>query len=289
MAKIFAVLTVLFFTATLVSPLDSEAARRFGGGRSSGMQRSLPPQSQKAPVAQSDKQAQPAGAPAAGGMSRWLGPLAGFGLGALMMSMFGGNAFAGLLGNLLMVVLAFIVIRFLMQAWQRRNQSNTRGMQYARTPDATGERRPAPGEDVGTFQAAGGQVLMPQRYPAGFNAEGFQRQAKVSFHRLQAANDAGDLSDIRDFTTPELYAEIAMQIQERGGARQRVEVLKLDADLLEVVTNDDREIASVRFSGLIREDENAGAEPFDEVWHVVKDANDPKGAWMIAGIQVKEP
>jgi predicted lipid-binding transport protein (Tim44 family) len=127
---------------------------------------------------------------------------------------------------------------------------------------------------------------MPQVYPAGFNVEGFLRQAKVSFHRLQAANDAGDLRDISDYTTPELYAEIAMQLQERGAAKQRVEVLKLDAELVEVASEGDREIASVRFTGLIREDENAGAEPLDEVWHVVKDTKDPKGAWLIAGIQV---
>ena len=283
MARLLAVLTVLFFTATLLTPLDSEAGRRFGGGRSTGMQRSLPPQAQKAPVAQP----QQAGAPAKSGMSRWLGPLMGFGLGALMMSMFGGSAMAGMLGNILMVILAFVVIRFLISAWQKRNQPSAQGMQYARTPGADGDNRVAPAADIGTFQSAGGQVMMPQLYPAGFNVEGFLRQAKVSFHRLQAANDAGDLNDIRDYTSPELYAEIAMQIQERGNAKQRVEVLKLDAELLEVVTEGGREIASVRFTGLIREDENAGAEPLDEVWHVVKDATDKNDAWLISGIQVQ--
>ena len=283
MAKVFAVMMVLFFTATLLTPLDSEAGRRFGGGRSTGMQRSLPPQAQKAPVAQP----QQVGAPAKSGMSRWLGPLMGFGLGALMMSMFGGSAMAGMLGNILMVILAFVVIRFLISAWQKRNQPSAQGMQYARTPGADGDNRAAPAADIGTFQSAGGQVMMPQLYPAGFNVEGFLRQAKVSFHRLQAANDAGDLNDIRDYTSPELYAEIAMQIQERGNAKQRVEVLKLDAELLEVVTEGGREIASVRFTGLIREDENAGAEPLDEVWHVVKDATDKNDAWLISGIQVQ--
>ena len=287
MAKFFAVLTVLFFTATLLTPLDSEAGRRFGGGRSTGMQRSLPPPAQQNTMSQPNRAAQQAAAPATGGMSRWLGPLMGFGLGALMMSMFGGSAMAGLLGNILMVVLAFIVIRFLVSAWQKRNQPQNQGMQYARTPGAVRDNRVEPTENIGTFQAAGGQVSMPQRYPAGFNVDGFLRQAKVSFHRLQAANDAGDLSDIRDYTSPELYAEIAMQIQERGSAKQRVEVLKIDADLLEVVTDGDKEIASVRFTGLIREDENAGAEPFDEVWHVVKDTNDKNGAWLISGIQVQ--
>ena len=287
MARLFAVLTVLFFTATLFTPLDSEAGRRFGGGRSTGMQRSLPPPSQQNTMSQPSRAAQQPAAPASGGMSRWLGPLMGFGLGALMMNMFGGSAMAGMLGNILMVVLAFVVIRFLMSAWQKRNQPQNQGMQYARAPGATGDSRIEPTEKMGTFQAGGGQVLMPQRFPADFNVDGFLRQAKVSFHRLQAANDAGDLKDIRDYTSPELYAEIAMQIQERGAAKQRVEVLKLDADLLEVVTENGREIASVRFTGLIREDENAGAEPFDEVWHVTKDISDKNGAWLIAGIQVQ--
>ena len=287
MAKFFAVLTVLFFTATMLTPLDSEAGRRFGGGRSTGMQRSLPPPAQQNTMSQPNRAAQQPAAPATGGMSRWLGPLMGFGLGALMMSMFGGSAMAGLLGNILMVVLAFIVIRFLVSAWQKRNQRQNQGMQYARTPGAAPDNRVEPTENIGSFQSAGGQVLMPQRYPADFNVEGFLRQAKVSFHRLQAANDAGDLSDIRDYTSPELYAEIAMQIQERGSAKQRVEVLKIDADVLEVVTEGGKEIASVRFTGLIREDENAGAEPFDEVWHVVKDTNDKNGAWLISGIQVQ--
>jgi predicted lipid-binding transport protein (Tim44 family) len=286
MAKILSVLALLIFTATSFTPTDSEAGRRFGGGRSTGMQRSTPPPSQQSTAAQPQRQAQ-ATAPAAGGMSRWLGPLMGFGLGALMMSMFGGSAIAGLLGNILMFALAFMVIRFLVNAWQKRNQPQAQGMQYARTPAAARDNRVEPTENIGTFQSAGGQVSMPQRYPADFNVDGFLRQAKVSFHRLQAANDAGDLSDIRDYTSPELYAEIAMQIQERGSAKQRVEVLKLDADLLEVVTEGGREIASVRFTGLIREDENAGAEPFDEVWHVTKDASDKNGAWLIAGIQVQ--
>ena len=287
MAKILSVLALLIFTATLLTPLDSEAGRRFGGGRSTGMQRSLPPPAQQNTMSQPNRAAQQTAAPATGGMSRRLGPLMGFGLGALMMSMFGGSAMAGLLGNILMVVLAFMVIRFLMSAWQKRNQPQSQGMQYAHTSGAAREGRIEPAENISTFQAGGGQVLMPQRYPAGFNVEGFLRQAKVSFHRLQAANDAGDLSDIRDYTSPELYAEIAMQIQERGGAKQRVEVLKLDADLLEVVTEGDKEIASVRFTGLIREDENAGAEPFDEVWHVTKDVSDKNGAWLISGIQVQ--
>ena len=81
--------------------------------------------------------------------------------------------------------------------------------------------------------------------------------AKTSFIRLQAANDAKDLDDIRDFTTPELYAEIAMQAGERGEAAQKTEVVTLNASLVEAVVEGDYAIVSVRFTGLIREQSEA--------------------------------
>ena len=49
--------------------------------------------------------------------------------------------------------------------------------------------------------------------PAGFPVETFLRSAKTSFIRLQAANDRKDLNDIREYTTPEMFAEISMQLQ----------------------------------------------------------------------------
>jgi predicted lipid-binding transport protein (Tim44 family) len=52
--------------------------------------------------------------------------------------------------------------------------------------------------------------------PAAFDSEGFSRTAKMIFIRLQAANDTADLDDLRRFTTPELFASIRLEIQERG-------------------------------------------------------------------------
>jgi predicted lipid-binding transport protein (Tim44 family) len=285
--RLLTIFTALFIAFGALAPQDVDAGRRFGGGRSTGMKRDLPPQ--QAPAARPDRPDQQAGAASTrSGASRWLGPLAAFGLGAMFMSMFGGSALAGFLGNLLMVILLIAAVRFVMRMWQSRNQSAQQPLRYAGAAPGGSDRASAPGAGMGASAPA--PVLpvsarQPVRYPAGFDVAAFERQAKVSFMRLQAANDAGDLNDIRDYTTSELYAEIAMQIQERGGAKQRVEVTQLDAQILEVATEGEREIASVQFTGLIREDENAGAEPFNEVWHVAKDANDPKAPWMIAGIQ----
>lgn len=283
MLRLLTVFTALLIAFGALAPQDADAGRRFGGGRSTGMKRDLPPQ--QAPAARPDRADQQSGAaPTRGGASRWLGPLAAFGLGALFMSMFGGSALAGFLGNLLMIVLLIAAVRFVMRMWQAKNSPAQQPLRYAAN---------APGTAGGAARAAefGGLARAPieapqaVRYPPGFDVQAFLRQAKVSFIRLQAANDAGDLSDIRDYTTPELYGEIAMQIQERGGAKQHVDVMKLEADLLEVVTEGDRQIASVRFSGLLREDEGGAAQDFQEVWHVVKEANDANAPWMIAGIQ----
>jgi predicted lipid-binding transport protein (Tim44 family) len=120
--------------------------------------------------------------------------------------------------------------------------------------------------------------------PAGFDAEAFVRQAKLNFIRLQAASDVGNLDDIREFTTPEMYAEIKLQMSERGDAAQRTEVTMLNADVLDCVEEANRYLVSVRFHGLIREDKDAPAVDFDEVWHLTKPA-DGKGGWAVAGIQ----
>jgi predicted lipid-binding transport protein (Tim44 family) len=43
-------------------------------------------------------------------------------------------------------------------------------------------------------------------------------------------------------------------------------------------------MASVEFSGMIREEPSAGPSPFREVWNLVK----PKagnGGWLVAGVQ----
>jgi predicted lipid-binding transport protein (Tim44 family) len=120
--------------------------------------------------------------------------------------------------------------------------------------------------------------------PAGFDVEGFLRQAKLNFVRLQAANDRGEMDDIRSFTTPEVFAEVQMQYEERGRAPQRTDVLDLDAALLEVATEAGQHIASVRFRGTLQEEREAAAVPFDEIWHLAKPTDGSRG-WTVAGIQ----
>jgi predicted lipid-binding transport protein (Tim44 family) len=122
------------------------------------------------------------------------------------------------------------------------------------------------------------------RVPAGFDAAGFARGAKMNYLKLQMANDSGNLEEIREFTTPEMFEELSRDVAARGGARQHTEILSLEADVLEVVTEGAMHWASVRFTGAERGAAGQPAESFEEVWNLSKPVDGSTG-WVLAGIQ----
>ena len=219
-------------------------------------------------------------------MSRWGGMIAGLGIGALLGSMFGGSFgnMGGAIGILLMIlVLGGLAVVAMRMFASRGKPAETKPVAFAGIGQDVPERPSL--ELAGGTAASAEPSLMEPSVPAGFPVEAFLRQAKTAFIRLQAANDAKDLDDIRDYTSPEMFAEISMQIEERGDAAQKTEVLNVHPTLLEVVSEGGYEIASVRFAGLIRDAADANPESFDEVWHVRKKIGDKSSTWLIAGIQ----
>lgn len=273
-------------------------AKRLGGSKSIGMQRQVAPTAPKAPAAspqqaapnQAVKPATPAAQPAAAqsGWRKWMGPLAGLaagiGLAALLSHLGLGGEFAGLLLAILAVVAVIFLLRRFMGG---RSQAATREPAYAggvsplQAPVAREAiHAPAHGATPAQAPAETGQA----RIPADFDAAGFAHQAKVNFVRLQAANDACNLDDIREFTTPEMFAEIKLAIDERGCTLQKTDVIQLDAEVLEVVEEAKRYVVSVRFNGLLREEADSAPQAFDEVWHLSKPTDGSRG-WALAGIQ----
>lgn len=223
----------------------------------------------------------------------WLGPLAGFAGGALLGGLlfgghgggFGGGDLGGGLMSLLLMGLVvggfiFLVRRFLFSAPPQ---------QYAEAAPAGWAEVPPQTQNVphGGFRAAAAQPEFeqaPLNLPPGFDLPGFIREAKLAFVRLQAANDVGDLNDLRQFTTPQMYAEISLSIQERGGVQQRVDVLTVDAQLLDLSIENNEAIASVQYHATLRENQ-AAPELINEIWHVRKLLSDPHSSWLLAGIQ----
>jgi len=270
---------------------DAEA-KRLGGGTSRGMQRETVTQRQAtpqpgAPAQQAAPQSAPQ-TPAAQPQKRnWLGPLAGLAAGIGLAALFSHFGMGEGLGNFVMILLLVMAAVFVFKLLFRRKQAEPgrEPLHYA----GFGQPNAAPVPESRFEPAAGSsqtQSLAPVagNIPAGFDTEGFVRVAKVNFLRLQAANDSGNLDDIREFTTPEMYAEIKLDIDERRGAPQETDVVNLEAEVLEVVAEPSRHIASVRFHGMIREEKNGPAERFDEVWNLVKPADGNRG-WQVAGIQ----
>jgi predicted lipid-binding transport protein (Tim44 family) len=135
---------------------------------------------------------------------------------------------------------------------------------------------------IGSGMGAG--VASAKPIPSNIDVAGFERNAKVNFIRLQAANDACNLDDIRQFTTPEMFAELKLEMRDRGSAAQKNDVVNLNAQVVEVDENADRYLVSVRINGFIRDDSAASEEAFDERWHLMK-ARQGSGGWVLAGIQ----
>lgn len=297
---------------TAMSTMAELSARPMGGGKSIGRQsqnvNSMPKQATPAPAPAAPTAAPAAGrpgaAPAAAPVqkpSMWKGllggALLGLGLGALLSSLGIGGAFASAIGTILTIALIGGVIFFIIAMIRRKSQPA--GMQPAAAFSGAGAGagyNPQPQQPM-AFQpvqpaaapavapvASAAAAHTPWGVPADFDTAGFLRAAKSNYIRLQAAWDKADVEDIRTFTTPEVFAELRMQIQERGAQAEYTDVVTIDAELLGI-ENDGREyMASVKFWGTMKPAADALPESFQEVWNLSKPVSGNTG-WMLAGIQ----
>jgi len=265
-----------------------------GGGGSMG--KSSPSYSRQAPMQQSGQQAAPAqrpaqpAAPAPAPSSPWKGilggALLGLGLGALLSHLGMGAEFASMLGSVLMIALFAIAGLFIFRMLTRKAAPAQPVPAYA----GPMERSITP--EIGSNLEQTGTAPAPLNWqsghatsvPEGFDAAGFLRHAKTNFIRMQAAWDKADVNDIREFTTPEMFAELKMQLTERGASPNHTDVVSLDAELLGIETTSDEHVASIRFSGMVREAENVPAEAFSEIWVLSKPVSG-SGGWLLAGLQ----
>lgn len=303
---------------------DADAKRVGGGGsfgrQSSNVSNRAAPAT--APMANSAaRPASPAAAPAPSAPavkppSPWRGVLGGallgLGMGALLSHFGLGGAMGGMFGSILMLVLLAGVGYFIFQLFRRKSAAGmTPSASYggagagnfdsaaplgrSATPEIGSALQPEyAGSNTGSNTNAGfgssalnapvAQNTGTWGIPADFDVPVFLRNAKTYFIRLQAAWDKADLNDIREFTSTEMFAEFRLELQERGTSANVTDVVRLDAEMLGVETAGDDYLASVKFTGLIKEDPAADAVPFAEVWNLSKPVNG-QGGWVLAGIQ----
>lgn len=260
----------------------------------------------------------PAAAPAAAPKKPWgamLGGLAaGLGLAWLASSLGMGEAFGQFMLIGLVVLLAMVAVGWFMR--NRRPAAPTNSPFAFQGAGAGGAVTPSPAyrpENVGndasarpwerntaSFDATGAQASsgivigsalagsQAWGIPAGFDAEGFLKAAKANFATLQAAWDRSDLTTLRSMMTDDMLAEIRQQLTEReahtGGPANQTDVVMLEAQLLGIEDLGDAYMASVEFSGMIREEPSAGPSPFREVWNMTKSKSGASG-WLVAGVQ----
>ena len=310
MRRFLSLLALVFTVGLSTVAVDAEAAKLMGSGKSLGTQRQATPDKSPNTATPAAAGAPAAGAAAAAPSRSWMGPLAGvaagLGLAALASHLGFGDELASMLLMGLLAVAVMVAVGFFMRkraAAQKNSATGPGGMHYAHVnpgmardssdraqQDAAAYKSSTPfaavnssmiGSGIGSGLAAQGAAA---RIPADFDTAAFERNAKVNFIRLQAANDAGDLDDIRQFTTPEMFAELKMELAERGTAAQKTEVMTIKAAVMDVDENADRYLVSVRFTGVMRDDSAEPDESFDEVWHLMKSRTGIAG-WALAGIQ----
>jgi len=307
-------LSLVLTAFLLFAGVNAEAAR-LGGGKSMGKQSGNVTQREAAPAQSAGNAAArpaPAAAPAAprrpwGAM---LGGLAaGLGLAWLAHSMGMGEGF----GQILMFALLAFGVMMAIGYFMRRRQAAASPFAFQGAGNMGTESRPYRPENVGNDASArpweqntaafeaqptapgnsgsmiGSALLGSQTWgvPAGFDAEGFIRAAKANFITLQAAWDKSDINSLRAMMTDGMLAEIKTQLSERethtGAQPNQTDVQALDARLLGIEELPEEYLASVEFTGMIREDANASPTSFREVWNMTKAKSG--GGWLVAGVQ----
>ncbi|AKU22774.1 Tim44 domain-containing protein [Massilia sp. NR 4-1] len=290
-------------------------------GRQSQNVSKMPAQPAQAPAAQRQATPAPAATPPAAPPvkppSPWKGilggALLGLGLGALLSHFGLGGALASAISSILMIALIGGVIFFIVRMIRNKSAGprpapaafggngggfggnsggNVGGFGAPQggssTPEIGSRLQPSAFQPAQpAFEPAAAPAPVPHQQwgvPADFDQPAFLRHAKSNFIRLQAAWDKSDVNDIREFTTPEVFAELKMQIQERGGKADYTDVVTIDAELLGIENNGTDYLASVKFTGQIKPAPDALAEPFNEVWNLVKPVSG-SGGWLLGGIQ----
>jgi len=307
MTKILVTLVTVISLFSLITP-DAEA-KRMGGSKSFGKQSSNVTKQQAPAQPASANEAAPAAAPgatptpaaAAKPASPWKGMLGGtllgLGLGALLSGLGLGAGMSNIISILLMAGIGIALVMFLVRLFKQKSEAAS-PMKSAYVGSAPGSIDYTSTPEIGSRIAASGRNEIEQQsssstsgntweIPAGFDVAQFERTAQTYFIRLQAAWDKADINDIREFTTPEMYAEVKLQIQERGTTPSVTDVITIYAKLLGIETQDTTYLASVKFVGTMKEEANGPTISFEEIWNLSKPV-EGQGGWLLAGIQQVE-
>ncbi|MDY0272725.1 MAG: TIM44-like domain-containing protein [Advenella sp.] len=319
-SKFLAAALVVVSTSTMLTVSFDAEARRMGGGSSFGRQSSNVTQKRAVTpppaAANTTQRSAAAGSSAAAtgaaaqksGFSRFLGPIAGIaaglGIAALLSSMGLGGAFLEFLSSAVLIGIVIFAIMFIVRRLRggaakpamqgvggnntyRQNQQQPMFGQKPAMPAA--DPVAAPAFTPASVSTATPEVVAAENpnvdktwfVPADFDTHAFLQNAKEQFKAIQGIWDKGDIPALKQYLTDDLIAELTPQITARAG-QSETEVVLLNAEMLGIEQVNDGHLASVRFSGMLREEANTAAFRFEEVWNLYKPE---QGGWLLAGIQ----
>lgn len=290
--------------------VETAEAKRFGGGMSFGSQKafSKPQQQRSAPKEAPKKQSNTTGTAAGGAAAKsgMMGALGALAVGGLLGALFFGGAFENInfFDVLVFGLIAFLL--FKMFAGKRRAGPTPSAAGYGRVeePMPSYEREQMPSQPhsqqrqgfdtdlmfkkdkpagVGGFSAKidSSQIVKPK----GFDEDHFLQGAKILFMNMQKAWDNGELADIREFTTDQVFAEIQDQYRSREG-ENHTEVTSAHVELFDVVDLDSELQASALFTVSVME--NGEEVHAQELWHFIKPKHSLQPTWYLDGIQQVE-
>ncbi len=282
MTKFSSLMTVILGLGLILMTMpDLADAKRLGGGGSFGSRPSYSKSYSKptAPMSSPTQQAAPGAAPM-GGRGMFGGMLGGMLMGGLLGSLFFGGPFSGIsfIDILLIGGGLFLLMRFLRSRQPAAQTAGGPGRAHDMDKNAWEHLRSARQQTSSEADA----------YPPGFDAREFLDGAKAAYTRLQASWDARDLDDLRQFTSPEVFAEVQAQAAADPGPG-KTEILLLEARLLEVKTLGNQTVATVLFDAMLREDSaSAPAQQIREAWHFSRYETGGSSHWVVEGIQQLE-
>lgn len=279
MRKLFALFTLIFAVGLTATAFDAEARKLGGGSRSVGKSYQTAPsqpaqQNVNRNATNQSQQQQPKKSGLMGGL------LGGLLAGGLFAWLLGSGAFEGFqfMDFLLFAGLAFgaiMLFRALRGSKVQPRQPAYNGPQRFEAP------QPAPVAGAASGFAAS---EVPFSLPPGFDMQAFLQGAREHYRTLQQAWNQNDLEKIREYVSPELFAELSQE-RARLDGEQHTEVMFVDAELVRADHTSYQAQVSIKFSGRYRDSQEGVEQDIREVWHLERDLTQANAPWLVVGLE----
>ncbi|MDH3326718.1 MAG: Tim44-like domain-containing protein [Gammaproteobacteria bacterium] len=280
-----------------VAAISDAEAKRFGGGKSFGSNISKNNSAKRTSSTQNKAQQQNTDRKQAmskkGGM---MGLLGGLMIGGMLGALFFGGAFENInfMDILLFGGIAFLLFKLLTRGRGRQQTATANGAPIDMEETSSHQTRQSSesyGSADANFNEEPENILKTGKIPRGFDQKSFLSGAENVYELLQKAWDSGDLGDLRQFSTDNVFAELQDQFRLRN-SENKTEIISLKSELVNVVISNSGAEATVVFNAEVKEFDNDDKPEeityTQEAWYFVRPDNRNEHNWLLDGIQQLE-